>query len=376
MAGVTLEQLTKTYEDGFTAVRGISLNIEPGSFVVLVGPSGCGKSTTLRMIAGLETITRGTLRIGDRVVNDVRPKDRDIAMVFQSYALYPHLSVSENMGFSLRMSGVKRSERLKRVQDTAAMLGLERELHKKPGQLSGGQRQRVALGRAIVREPAVFLFDEPLSNLDPDRRITTRAEIRRIVRELGTTTVYVTHDHEEAMALGDVVVVMNEGKIEQSGPPEEVYAHPESLFVGRFLGSPKMNVIDCSVARSGEGATIRPGCLAGVSIMTEASRLPAGDRVILGIRPQHVRLGASDAGTDSLGEGRVTHIEHLGFAQDLTVELDGHTLLVRDKQMHPRSVGEVCPVSLNPGDAHWFAPDEHAIAHGASGVSETESVAG
>lgn len=360
MAGLTLDRITKVYEDGFTAVDDISLTIEPGSFVVLVGPSGCGKSTTLRMIAGLETITGGTLRIGDRVVNGVRPKDRDIAMVFQNYALYPHLSVGDNMGFSLRMSGVKKADRTRRVMHAAEMLGLEGILHKKPGQLSGGQRQRVALGRAIVREPAVFLFDEPLSNLDPDRRITTRAEIKRIVRELGTTTVYVTHDHEEAMALGDVVVVMNEGKIEQSGAPEAVYANPKSLFVGRFLGSPKMNVLACSVERDGERAFAVPDDLAGVRVAMAGP--VEGDRVTLGIRPQHVRLGDADAGPARLGEGKVTHVEHLGFAQDLTVEIAGRVLLVRDKDMTPRRIGEVCVVSFEPGDAHWFAEEAKALA--------------
>ena len=351
MARLTLENITKTYEDGFTAVDEISLSIEPGSFVVLVGPSGCGKSTTLRMIAGLETITDGTLKIGDRVVNGVRPKDRDIAMVFQNYALYPHLSVGENMGFSLRMSGVNKRDRNERVQHAAAMLGLEDILHKKPGQLSGGQRQRVALGRAIVRKPAVFLFDEPLSNLDPDRRVSTRAEIRRIVRELGTTTVYVTHDHEEAMALGDVVVVMNEGKIEQAGPPDKVYAKPDTLFVGRFLGSPKMNVIECAVERDGDRSFALPNGLDGVRIEVKDA---AGDQMTLGIRPQHIRLGSDDAGSAKLGEGKVTHIEHLGFAQDLTLELDGHTLLVRDKEMTPRKIGDACGVSFDTRDAHWF----------------------
>ncbi|MFG0299346.1 MAG: ABC transporter ATP-binding protein [Phycisphaerales bacterium JB047] len=356
MAGLILDQITKTYEDGFTAVDAISLSVEPGSFVVLVGPSGCGKSTTLRMIAGLEMITKGTLKIGDRVVNGVRPKDRDIAMVFQNYALYPHLSVEENMGFSLRMSGVSKKARIARVHHAAEMLGLNDILHKKPGQLSGGQRQRVALGRAIVREPSVFLFDEPLSNLDPDRRVSTRAEIRRIVRELGTTTVYVTHDHEEAMALGDVVVVMNEGKIEQAGAPDAVYANPATLFVGRFLGSPKMNVIECAIERNEGGVFARPDGLGDFRIEVHADPeiMPKGPRATLGIRPQHVVLSADAPGTTRLGQGRITHVEHLGFAQDLTVELDGHTLLVRDKEITPRRIGDSCPVCFEADEAHWF----------------------
>lgn len=358
MAGLMLDNLTKVYEDGFTAVDGISLRIDPGSFVVLVGPSGCGKSTTLRMIAGLESISSGELRIGERVVNKVRPRDRDIAMVFQSYALYPHLSVGDNMGFSLRMSRVGKAERDERVMHAAKMLGLESILSKKPGQLSGGQRQRVALGRAIVREPAVFLFDEPLSNLDPDRRISTRAEIRRIVRELGTTTVYVTHDHEEAMALGDVVVVMNEGKIEQAGPPEAVYKAPETLFVAKFLGSPKMNTIECPL-ESLDG--VRYAVLDNgspdkhrVAVDKASERLMHTDRVMLGIRPQHVVLGASGAGLVTLGAGRVTHVEHLGFAQDLSVEVGGQSILVRDTDITPRRIGEDCLVSFDASELHMF----------------------
>lgn len=358
MAGLMLDNLTKVYEDGFKAVDSISLRIEPGSFVVLVGPSGCGKSTTLRMIAGLESISSGELRIGDRVVNKIRPRDRDIAMVFQSYALYPHLSVGDNMGFSLRMSGASKSERDERVMRAAKMLGLETILRKKPGQLSGGQRQRVALGRAIVREPAVFLFDEPLSNLDPDRRISTRAEIRRIVRELGTTTVYVTHDHEEAMALGDVVVVMNEGKIEQAGPPEDVYKAPDTLFVAKFLGSPKMNTIECPLESSEHGcyAVLDNGDARNqrVAITKSRDRLMQQDRVVLGIRPQHVVLGEAGDGLVTLGAGRVTHVEHLGFAQDLSVEVGGQPILVRDTVITPRKIGEECVVSFDASELHMF----------------------
>jgi multiple sugar transport system ATP-binding protein len=354
MAGLTLEHITKTYEDGFTAVRDISLAIEPGAFVVLVGPSGCGKSTTLRMIAGLETITSGILKIGDRVVNNVRPKDRDIAMVFQNYALYPHLSVAENMGFSLRMSGVPKADRKRSVDHAADLLGLKPILHKKPGQLSGGQRQRVALGRAIVREPKVFLFDEPLSNLDPDRRITTRSEIRRIVRELGTTTVYVTHDHEEAMAIGDVVVVMNEGIIEQAGTPAEVYAKPNSKFVGRFLGSPKMNLIDCEIDRTGPQPVLIPKLHKSAAIQLGNTPIEQQHSVTLGIRPQHIDLDDRSGTGISLGNGTITHAEYLGFAQDYTISLGGLELLVRDSQGPLRTVGEGCAVSFEVERAHYF----------------------
>ena len=356
MAGLSLEHITKTYEDGFTAVNDISLEIDPGSFVVLVGPSGCGKSTTLRMIAGLETITSGTLKIGDTVVNKLRPKDRDIAMVFQNYALYPHLSVGENMGFSLRMSGVPKNKRIERVQHAANMLGLESILNKKPGQLSGGQRQRVALGRAIVREPKVFLFDEPLSNLDPDRRVTTRAEIRRIVRELGTTTVYVTHDHEEAMALGDLVVVMNEGRIEQAGSPDEIYEHPRTKFVGRFLGSPKMNLIECSAKRQDGTLTLTSNQHQGLSLTLDAPTGEAGskDQVTLGLRPQHIHLDAPQNAGPRLGIGRVMHVEQLGFAQDYRIQVEGLTLLVRQTQGATRAIGDTCEVSICTEHLHLF----------------------
>lgn len=356
MSGLSLEQVTKTYEDGFTAVREISLEIAPGSFVVLVGPSGCGKSTTLRMIAGLESITSGTLKIGERVVNNLRPKDRDIAMVFQSYALYPHLSVAENMGFSLRMSGVSKSDRSRRVGHAASMLGLDSILNKKPGQLSGGQRQRVALGRAIVREPQVFLFDEPLSNLDPDRRVTTRAEIRRIVRELGTTTVYVTHDHEEAMAIGDVVVVMNEGTIEQSGTPSEVYEHPVSKFVGRFLGSPKMNLIECKVELNGDRCDLCPEMQPDTRITVETKQLGANSsgRVSLGVRPQHILMGNTAGEAISIGTGTIQHIEQLGFARDFNVKLGAIELLVRESQGPSRSIGDSVPLSIDSSRLHLF----------------------
>jgi multiple sugar transport system ATP-binding protein len=355
MAGLSLKNMTKTYEDGFTAVDNISLSIEPGSFVVLVGPSGCGKSTTLRMIAGLESITKGELKIGDRVVNTVRPRDRDIAMVFQNYALYPHLSVGDNMGFSLRMSGVPKAERTKSVAHAASMLGLESILDKKPGQLSGGQRQRVALGRAIVREPAVFLFDEPLSNLDPDRRISTRAEIRRIVRDLGTTTVYVTHDHEEAMALGDVVVVMNNGIIEQAGPPDLIYEKPDTLFVARFLGSPKMNAIECSVETQGDSQRATRGPLSiDLSKAVGLPELASGDRVTVGMRPQHITLGAGTNGHIALGEASITDIERLGFATDLTLRLGEDEMIVRTTTMEGWTIGQSHPMHIDPANLRCF----------------------
>ena len=251
MARVSLDHVRKVYDDSFTAVHDATFEIQDGEFVVLVGPSGCGKSTTLRMIAGLEDISGGTLRIGDRVVNDVPPKDRDIAMVFQNYALYPHMTVFDNMAFGLKLRKLPASEIRERVENAAETLGLSAVLDRKPKALSGGQRQRVALGRAIVRNPSVFLFDEPLSNLDAKLRVQTRTEISKLHRELGATMVYVTHDQVEAMTMGDRIVVLKDGHVQQIAPPLELYQRPANRFVGEFIGSPAMNTIDGTVATSG-----------------------------------------------------------------------------------------------------------------------------
>jgi len=360
MASIRLQNLTKTFGDGLTAVDDLNLDIEDGEFVVFVGPSGCGKSTTLRMIAGLESVTSGTISIGDRVVNTVAPKDRDIAMVFQNYALYPHLSVGENMGFALRMSKMPKDQRQECVLEAAKMLGLEDILNKKPGQLSGGQRQRVALGRAVVRKPAVFLFDEPLSNLDPDRRASTRAEIRRIQRELGTTTVYVTHDHEEAMALGDKIVIMDEGLLQQAGPPKELFENPANLFVGTFLGSPRMNIIPARFG-SEDGhpkVTIRVGNTE-ISMPIDSSQVPqslqSGDSVSIGIRPH--QIGLLDSGTSRSVpiEGSVMDIERLGSSVDVHIRFGDHTLLARipgDSRIH---VDDSVRVGFDPSGVHLFS---------------------
>jgi multiple sugar transport system ATP-binding protein len=243
MAAIQLIGVTKRYRDGTVAVRDLDLRIEDGEFMILVGPSGCGKTTTLRMIAGLETITEGELRIGDEVVNDRTPAARDVAMVFQSYALYPHMTVAKNMGFALKKAGMPKEEIARRVQAAAEVLGIADQLDRKPANLSGGQRQRVAMGRAIVREPTAFLLDEPLSNLDAKLRIQTRAEITRIHRRVGATTVYVTHDQTEAMTLGDRLAVMNNGVLQQLGPPSELYDEPRNLFVAGFIGAPPMNFL-------------------------------------------------------------------------------------------------------------------------------------
>ncbi len=244
MAEITLESVSKVYPDGTEAVSGLDLEIGDGEFMVFVGPSGCGKTTALRMIAGLEDITRGTIRIGEKVVNDLAPRDRDVAMVFQNYALYPHMTVAENMGFGLKLQKVPKQEIERRVQEAARILGLEQFLERKPRALSGGQRQRVAMGRAIVREPHAFLMDEPLSNLDAKLRVQMRAEVSRIQRDLKVTTVYVTHDQVEAMTMGERVAVMRKGVLNQVGPPQELYDRPVNVFVGGFIGSPAMNMVE------------------------------------------------------------------------------------------------------------------------------------
>ena len=290
MAGVTFEDVSKRYDDTL-AVRELTLGIEDREFMVLVGPSGCGKSTVLRMLAGLERITEGRILIGDEVVNNLAPAARDIAMVFQSYALYPHMTVFDNLAFALRNQRLPRQEIDERVRRAADILQLDELLKRKPKQLSGGQRQRVALGRAIVREPAVFLMDEPLSNLDAALRVATRAEILKLQRRLGTTTVYVTHDQVEAMTMGDRIAVMNLGVLQQVGTPEELYTRPDNVFVARFIGSPAMNVVPA-------------GVIEGVG----------GTGLLAGFRPEHVRLGDGHADAVRFA-AHVEVVEYLGDEQ-------------------------------------------------------------
>src|SRR4051794_25882223 len=283
MAEIVLDHVTKRYPDGFEAVKGMSLDIQDGEFMILVGPSGCGKSTALRMIAGLEDITNGQLRIGDQVVNDQAPRDRDIAMVFQNYALYPHMTVRDNMGFALKLAKVDKAEIDKRVEEAARLLDLQDHLDRKPANLSGGQRQRVAMGRAIVRDPQAFLMDEPLSNLDAKLRVQTRAQVSQLQDRLGTTMVYVTHDQTEAMTLGDRIAVMRAGVLQQVGTPAELYENPKNLFVAGFIGSPAMNFMPASV----EGDVVK---LPMVDAPLPRSALDAigdaGANLIAGIRPE------------------------------------------------------------------------------------------
>ncbi|HET7029960.1 MAG TPA: sn-glycerol-3-phosphate ABC transporter ATP-binding protein UgpC [Candidatus Limnocylindrales bacterium] len=315
MATVTFDQVVKRYGD-FTAVKDLDLAINDGEFMVLVGPSGCGKTTSLRMIAGLESISSGTLRIGDRVVNDVAPKDRDIAMVFQSYALYPHMTVRDNMSFGLKLKKTPKAEIERRVKETADILGLDSLLTRKPAALSGGQRQRVALGRAIVREPAVFLMDEPLSNLDAKLRVETRANIARLHQRLGTTTVYVTHDQVEAMTMGTRIAVMNLGQLQQVGPPQELYEHPKNLFVAGFIGSPAMNFLDVTADGSnvsGDGLTL--------PIPSTYGAVDGGRALVAGFRPEHLELG-DVAGASIRAKADV--VEFLGDDELLHVTVPNH----------------------------------------------------
>lgn len=300
MASITLEGLTKTYDGKVTAVKGIDLAIKDGEFVVLVGPSGCGKSTLLRMVAGLESITEGTLSIGNRVVNRLEPAERDIAMVFQNYALYPHMTVYNNLAYGLKNRGFSKQDIEQRVQQAATMLEIAPFLARKPRQLSGGQRQRVAMGRALVRDPAAFLFDEPLSNLDAKLRVQMRVEIKQLQRRLKTTSLYVTHDQLEAMTLGDRLVVLNGGQIEQVGTPMEIYARPASLFVAGFIGSPAMNLVSRSELASAiitDAPAAHTDSQAGPGLLGD---LPPGTDVI-GMRPDEIRLTPPDTPYLTLG---------------------------------------------------------------------------
>ncbi len=333
MAAITLEGVHKSY-GSVPVIHGVDIDIADGEFVVLVGPSGCGKSTLLRMVAGLEPITGGNLRIGGRVVNDLAPKDRDIAMVFQSYALYPHMTVAQNMGFSLKLRGTDKAEVDRRVQHAAKILALEPYLDRRPRQLSGGQRQRVAMGRAIVRDPQVFLFDEPLSNLDAKLRVQMRGEIKALHQQLGITTVYVTHDQTEAMTMADRIVVMNGGRVEQSGAPLELYDRPANVFVAGFLGSPAMNVIPGTLT-AGEQPGLRLEDGSMIEVRSFSADL-AGRAVHFGIRPEDVQIVA-EGGSEAI----VGIVEPTGAETMVTAHLNGQdvTLLLKDR------------VALAPGQA-------------------------
>ena len=390
MASIDLEQLTKVYPGGVKAVDAIDLHIADREFVVLVGPSGCGKTTTLRMIAGLESITAGQVQIANQVVNDVAPKDRDVAMVFQNYALYPHMTVYQNLAFGLKMRGTARGEIARRVGEAARVLDIDHLLTRKPKELSGGQKQRVAVGRAIVREPAAFLFDEPLSNLDAKLRVTTRAELKRLHRQLNTTTIYVTHDQEEAMTLGDRIVVMNEGRIQQADSPLVTYNHPSNRFVAGFIGMPPMNFFEGVLTRSqdevifvqgsGQTAGKRPGSKANVEAVSTANeltlggdgfRLPVppflrerlemhvGSRVVLGIRPEHLHLRPQNQGADAPIEATLNVIEPLGNNMDLYLStcLRG-PVVARVEAQEGLQIDAPVTLYADLRKVHFFAPGE------------------
>jgi len=315
MPAIGLENLTKVYATGVTAVDGLTLDVDDGEFVVLVGPSGCGKTTALRMVAGLEAVTSGTVRFAGQVVNDVSPRQRDVAMVFQNYALYPNLTVAGNIGFALANKGVPRAERERRVRSAAAVLGLSDLLGRKPRQLSGGQRQRVAMGRAIVREPAVFLMDEPLSSLDAKLRVQMRGEVLRVHKEIGAATMYVTHDQVEAMTMGDRIAVLHAGALQQYGPPREVYARPANLFVAQFIGSPEMNVYQASVDPAGclvLGSQRLPLGPAHAGSLAPGLARYAGRKVIVGVRPENLVLGSALPGEAGTLVADVRVVEPLG----------------------------------------------------------------
>ncbi len=335
MAHVTLRSLVKEYDGGVQAVKGINLDIADHEFVVLVGPSGCGKTTTLRMIAGLEEITKGDISIGGTIVNDIPPRDRDIAMVFQNYALYPHMSVYDNMAFGLTLRKFAKAEIEKRVKNAARILEIEPLLDRKPKALSGGQRQRVAMGRAIVRDPKVFLFDEPLSNLDAKLRVQMRTEIKKVHQTVRTTTVYVTHDQVEAMTLADRVVVMNHGIIEQVGPPQELYHRPATRFVAGFIGSPAMNFIPARLDRASGAFNLHLPEGAVVPVPAERTaryETHAGREVLFGIRPEHLTDQRQGRGSyadiaitpeviEPMGMETLVHF-HMGPVRDICARID------------------------------------------------------
>jgi multiple sugar transport system ATP-binding protein len=394
MARVELEKVSKIYPGGVKAVDAIDLHIKDQEFIVLVGPSGCGKSTTLRMVAGLEEISDGAIRIGDRVVNDVPPKNRDIAMVFQNYALYPHMSVYKNMAFGLKLRKVPKQQIQQRVMEAAKILDIEHLLERKPKQLSGGQRQRVAVGRAIVREPAAFLFDEPLSNLDAKLRVTTRAELKKLHLRLKTTTIYVTHDQEEAMTLGDRIVVMKDGRIQQADTSLRTYQHPRNRFVAGFIGMPPMNFFDgvvkneegqlvfeegkiegaksaAKVAAGGNGASDEPYVATGkVSLPGNGFKLPVpqhlrdilagrvGQHVVLGIRPEHFHLKPVEGASPAI-RMQLNVIEPLGNDMDvyLATRLNDH-VVGRVEAVSGLAIGQETTVFVDSSKVHFFEPGE------------------
>jgi multiple sugar transport system ATP-binding protein len=367
MAGVVFEHVYKRYTGNVVAITDMNVEIRDKEFMVLVGPSGCGKSTALRMVAGLEEISDGTVKIGDRVVNDVPPKDRDIAMVFQSYALYPHMSVYDNLSFGLKLRKTPKSEIDKRVREAARVLGLENLLDRKPKALSGGQRQRVALGRAIVRQPKAFLMDEPLSNLDAKLRVQTRVEILKLHQRLQTTFIYVTHDQVEAMTMGDRIVVLKDGFVQQVDTPQTLYQKPVNLFVAGFIGSPAMNFLPASIGGDGQAQLKGDGFTVPVAErLLDGSGAARGQEVIMGVRPEDLKDSRYSEGTLPRVTAKVEVVESMGSEIFAYINVGGRTLTSR---MDPRSAdlepGQTVQVAVDTSHIHLFDPkSEKALVSG------------
>ena len=358
MADININKINKYYGD-VHVIKDISLSIKSQSFTVLVGPSGCGKSTMLRMIAGLEDINSGTISIDGQVVNDLPPKQRNIAMVFQSYALYPHMTVFDNMAFGLKLEKRSKDEINERVHEAARILQIEDFLQRKPKQLSGGQRQRVAIGRAITRKPKVFLFDEPLSNLDAALRVQMRVELAKLHDQLNATMVYVTHDQTEAMTLADDVVVMDEGIVSQNGSPMDLYNSPNNLFVGGFIGSPKMNIISSKILSSNDNSTeVDLFGSSKISIKRTSNNSSDGDNIHIGIRPEHLLIN-QDA--DGSWESKVFVVEKLGSGTFLYLEKDGEPLVVETEGDSNIKVGDTVKVGFTASRCHLFGKDKEAF---------------
>jgi multiple sugar transport system ATP-binding protein len=354
MAKVRFDRVRKVYDNGYVGVADASFEIEHGELLVLVGPSGCGKSTLLRMVAGLESITDGTLSIGERVVNDISPRDRDIAMVFQNYALYPHMSVAENLAFGLKLRATPKQEIDRRVGEAAAMLDLTGMLASKPAQLSGGQRQRVALGRALVRKPAVFLLDEPLSNLDAKLRLSTRVEIAKLHRDIDATMLYVTHDQIEAMTLGHRIVVMRSGLIQQIDTPMRLYAKPANLFVAGFLGSPAMNFFRGRVIAE-NGLALDLGS-AKLALDERAARVAkVGDELIVGLRPEDL-IPAAPGQDGATLDARLELVEPVGNEMFLNMRVGEHDVVARVPPQETPAIGSQVRLGFRPGRMHLFDP--------------------
>ena len=369
MASLSLKNVCKVYPNGFEAVKDFNLEIADQEFIIFVGPSGCGKSTTLRMIAGLEDISSGELRIGDRLVNDVEPKDRDIAMVFQNYALYPHMTVYDNMAFGLKLRKVPKAEQERLVKEAAKILDLEALLDRKPKALSGGQRQRVAMGRAIVRNPKVFLMDEPLSNLDAKLRVQMRVEIAKLHKDLDATIIYVTHDQTEAMTLGTRIIVMKDGVVQQVDSPKNLYDKPANLFVAGFMGSPQMNFIDCEVEKQGEDIMLHIG-QARTYIKVPADQAKAlvdggyvGKQVIMGIRPEDIHDEESfiEMSPDSKFETKIKIYELLGAEVHLHFDIEGFECAAKVNARTDARVGDKVTMAMDVNKIHIFDKDTEEV---------------